>query len=49
MTQEEIDDELRRLVYSEWDSIKNTVSKERWQEYLDGINYELNAIIDTHM
>lgn len=49
MTQEEKDNELRRLVYSEWDSIKNTVNKERWQEYLDGINYELNAIIDTHM
>ena len=49
MSQEEKDEVLKKLVYSEWDSIKNTVSKERWDEYIEGINYELNAIIDTHM
>lgn len=49
MSQEEKDNELKQLVFSKWDSIKNTISKEKWEEYLEGINYELNAIIDTHM
>lgn len=49
MTQEEKNNTLKSLVYSEWDNIKNTVSEDRWQEYLEGIEYELNAIIDTHM
>ena len=49
MTQTEKDTALRTLVYSEWDKIKHTVPKERWSEYIEGIEYELNAIIDTHM
>lgn len=49
MSQEQKDETLTNLVYSKWDSIKNTISDEKWQEYIDGINYELNAIIETHM
>lgn len=49
MNQKQKDDTLRNLVFSQWNRIKHTVSKEKWQEYIDGINYELNAIIDTHM
>lgn len=49
MTQEEKDKALRNLVFSKWDDIKNTISEERWQEYIEGIEYELNAIIETHM
>lgn len=48
-TQEQKNETLRNLVYSKWNEIKNTVPKERHQEYLDGINYELQAIIDTGM
>lgn len=48
-TQKEKDETLRNLVYSEWEKIKPTVPRERWGEYQDGINYELNAIINTHM
>ena len=49
MTQEEKDTVLRNLVFTEWDKIKNTVSEDRWQEYIDGINYELDAITGTKM
>lgn len=49
LTQNQKDEKLKELVYHEWDKIKNTVPQERWPEYLEGINYELNAIIDTHM
>lgn len=49
MNQAQKDATLKELVYSSWDNIKNTISKDRYEEYLGGINYELNAIIDTHM
>lgn len=49
MNQEQKDEALKTLVWSEWDKIKNTISEERHQEYIDGINYELDAIIETHM
>lgn len=49
MNQEQKNDKLKKLVYSKWGRIKDTVPKNRRQEYLDGINYELNTIIDTNM
>lgn len=49
MSQEQKNEELKNLVYSKWNEVKKTVPKERHQEYLDGINYELQAIIDTGM
>lgn len=49
LTQDEKDAALRDLVYSEWDKAKQHISKDRWDEYIEGIEYELNAIIDTHM
>lgn len=49
MSQEQKDDTLKALVWHEWDKIKNTIREERHQEYIDGINYELDAIIGTHM
>lgn len=49
MTQQEKDETLKHLVFAEWDKIKNTVNPKRIEEYEEGINYELNAIIDTHM
>lgn len=49
LTQEQKDQKLRDLVYSKWNEIKPTVDQNRIAEYEDGIEYELNAIIDTHM
>lgn len=48
-TQEWRDNTLRNLVYSKWNEIKNTVSNDKYKEYEEGIEYELNAIIDTKM
>lgn len=48
-SQEWRDATLRNLVYSKWDEIKNTIPKERYEEYEKGIEYELNAIIETKM
>lgn len=49
MNQEQKDEVLRNLVYSEWNKVKETVPKDRWEEYEAGIEYELNAQIETHM
>lgn len=49
MTQEEKDIALKNLAYSKWEEIKQSIPTDRIKEYEDGINYELNAIIDTHM
>lgn len=48
-SQEWRDSTLRNLVYSKWNEIKNTVSDKRYEEYKHGIEYELNAIIETKM
>lgn len=48
-SQEWRDNTLRNLVYSKWNEMKNTVSPKRYREYEEGIEYELNAIIDTKM
>lgn len=48
-SQEWRDKTLRNLVYKKWNDIKNTVSPDRYTEYEEGIEYELNAIIDTKM
>ena len=49
MTQVEKDETLKNLVYQKWEEVKPTIPKERIKEYEEGIEYELNAIIDTHM
>lgn len=49
MTQAEKDETLKNLVYQKWEEVKSTIPKERIKEYEEGIEYELNAIIDTHM
>jgi len=49
LNQEQKDQKLRELVYSKWNEIKPTVDQSRIAEYEEGIEYELNAIIDTHM
>lgn len=49
MNQEQKDQYLRDLVYSKWNEIKPTIDKSRIAEYEEGIEYELNAITETHM
>lgn len=48
-TQEFKDEKLKELVWSAWDKEKKHVPPERWKEYEEGINYELSAVINTHM
>ena len=48
-SQVEKNEELSKLVYAEWNIVKQSVPEERHKEYEDGIEYELNAIIDTGM
>ena len=49
MNQEQKNNELKRLVWEEWDKVKGTISPQKHQEYIDGIWYELDAIIETGM
>lgn len=49
LNQEQKNEMLKKLVYSKWNEKKQHVPKSLQQEYTDGINYELQAIIDTGM
>lgn len=49
MNQEQKDETLKKLIFDEWDRIKGTTDKSRCDEYVEGINYELDAIIGTKM
>lgn len=48
-SQEWKDEKLKIIVMAAWEQEKQHVPEERWPEYEDGINYELSAIINTHM
>lgn len=48
-TQEWRDNKLRELVYQKWEEEKKYVESNRYSEYEEGIEYELNAIIETKM
>ena len=48
-TQEWKDEKLKTIVMAAWEQEKQHVPEERWPEYEEGINYELSAIINTHM
>ena len=43
------DNTLHDLVYSKWNETKAHVDPQRYDEYEEGINYELDAIIGTKM
>ena len=49
MNQEQKNKRLEDLVFSKFKEIKDTIQKDRIQEYEEGIRYELNAIFETHM
>ena len=48
-TQEQKDEEYKRLVYKGWDNYKTDVPKERWPEYEEQIASEVQTVIDTKM
>ena len=48
-SQEWKDNKLRELVYYAWDKEKKNVQVDRWEEYEEGIEYELSAIFNTKM
>lgn len=41
--------ELKDIINKRWMEIRNTIPKERWNEYLEAIRYEFNIIEKTHM
>ena len=48
-TQEQRDEEYKRLVWSGWDVYKTDISKEKWPHYEDEIKSEVQTVVDTHM
>lgn len=48
-TQAEKDEIFKKLVWDAWEKEKVNIDPDRYSEYEDGIRYEVNAIINTHM
>lgn len=48
-TQEQRDEEYKRLVWQGWEAYKAGVPKERWSEYELEIQKEIQTVVDTHM
>ena len=48
-TQEQKDEEYKRLVYQGWENYKHNVPEEKWNMYVEEINKEIQTVIDTKM
>lgn len=48
-TQEQRDEEYKRLVWQGWNEYKKDIPKEQWELYESEINKEIQTVIDTHM
>ena len=48
-TQDWKNNKLRELIYTAFEEAKKYIDESRYEEYAAGIEYELNAIIDTNM
>jgi len=48
-TQEQKDEEYKRLVYAGWEKYKITVPEDKWNLYIEEINKEIQTVIDTKM
>jgi len=48
-TQQQRDDEYRRLVNAGWETYKTSVPAEQWDHYEDEIAKEAQTVVDTHM
>lgn len=42
-------EELRKIIYQQWDKDKQEIPKEKWDTYVDSIEYELDIIDRTNM
>lgn len=48
-TQEQKDEEYKRLVYTGWDAYKTSVPEEKWPQYEQEIASEIQVVVDTKM
>lgn len=48
-TQDQKNEEYKRLVWQGWEEYKKSVSEARWPEYEDEIQKEMQVVIDTNM
>lgn len=48
-TQEQKDEEYKRLVWAGWDEYKKDIPENEWSKYIKEINKEIQVVIDTHM
>lgn len=48
-TQEQKNEEYKRLVWAGWDEYKKDIPENKWDEYIEEINKEIQVVIDTYM
>ena len=48
-TQEQRDEEYKRLVWKGWDEYKKDIPEEEWGKYVEEIEKEIQTVVDTHM
>ena len=48
LTQEERNEKYRELIRQQWKLYRNSVPKDHWDEYLEGIRYEVDTITETN-
>ena len=48
-SQEQKDEEYKRLVWGGWNEYKKNVPKDQWDKYVEEIEKEIQVVIDTHM
>lgn len=48
-TQEERDEEYKRLVWNGWDEYKKDIPESEWGKYIEEIKKEIQTVVDTHM
>lgn len=49
LTQEERNEKYRQLIRDRWKAYRETIPKELWKEYHEGIKYEVDTITETDM
>ena len=49
LTQDERNEKYRQLIRDEWKTYRETVPRDLWPEYLEGIKYEVDTITQTNM
>lgn len=49
LSQEERNEKYCQLIRDRWKAYRQTVPRERWPEYLEGIKYEVDTITETNM